>query len=159
MKSLFISLVCASLLLASQESDKALMQHDYKKAFRLLSKEAKSGDAEAQYNLALMYYMGDGVDQNVSMSAKLLESSAKSGFEAAKDNVGRVYMQVLEFDKALPWLEENAKNGDVGAYYLLSEIYVEKENFKEAKKWAGKAIKAGNEDAKLLWDKYNLEKY
>ncbi|WP_457746125.1 tetratricopeptide repeat protein [Sulfurimonas sp.] len=159
MKFWLLFILSFVIVYASQQSDMALANHNYKKAFELLSKEAKSGDAEAQYNLALMYYMGDGVEQNVSMSAKLLDRSAKAGFRAAKDNVGRIYMQLLKFNEALPWLLENATNGDRGAYYLLAEIYVEQENFKEAKKWAYKAIKAGNSDAKLLWNKYNLERY
>lgn len=129
------------------------------KAFELLTKASKQGSCEAQYNLALMYYMGDGVEQNISKAAELLERSAQKGYLKAVDNVGRVYMQLLKLDKALPWLEKNTKNGDTEANYLLAEIYVEKEDFHQAKKYAKKAIEEGSLAAKDLWDTYNLSSY
>jgi len=128
-------------------------------AFYYLDKASKNNHAEATFNLALMYYIGDGIDQNISMSAKLLESSAESGYKKAIDNVGRVYMQLLKFDKAIQWLKVNVKNGDIQANYLLSEIYVENEDFKNAKINAKIAIDNGNLDAKNLWDTYKLSNY
>jgi TPR repeat protein len=103
--------------------------------------------------------MGDGIDQNISMSAKLLDSSATAGYEKSIANVGRIYMQLLKFDKAIKWLKVNAKNGDIQANYLLAEIYVEKGEFKNAKINAKIAIDNDNLDAKNLWDTYNLSKY
>jgi TPR repeat protein len=68
-------------------------------------------------------------------------------------------MQLLKFDKAIPWLEKNANNGDVNAYYLLAEAYCNEEKFKDAKKWAQKSIDNGNSDAVELYKKFNLDKY
>jgi TPR repeat protein len=158
--SLFVVfLIFVSNLVASVQSDEALANHNYKKAFEILTKEAKSGDIVAKYNLALMYYMGDGTEQNISKTALLLEDAAKHNYKKAIDNIGRIYMQLLKFDKAIPWLQKNIENGDIEALYLLSEIYIEKGEFKKAKKLVKKAIKFGNNEAKKLWDEYNLEKY
>jgi TPR repeat protein len=111
-----------NILNASQLSDEALAQGNFTKAFKLLSKEAKDGDAQAEYNLALMYYQGDGVKRDIEKSAELLESSAQKGYKKAIDNVGRIYMQLLKFDKAKKWLTINAKNGDESAKELLKSI-------------------------------------
>ena len=119
-------LLLFSLLLnplsASERSDNALAQGDFSQALKLLTQEAKSGSAESQYNLALMYYRGDGVDYNLTKSAELLESSAQQGYTRAIENVGRIYMQLLKFEKAKKWLKINVKNGDEGAAELLKSI-------------------------------------
>jgi TPR repeat protein len=132
---------------------------DKHKALQLLGEASKEGRAEAQYNLALMYYMGDGVEQNVTKTAQLLERSAKQNYKKAIANVGRIYMQILDFDKAIYWLSINAKNGDTQAEYLLAELYVEKGDFKNAKTHAQKAMNNGNLDAKQLYNDYNLSSY
>jgi len=107
---------------ASQLSDTALAQGDFTKAFKLLQQEARDGSAQAEYNLALMYYRGDGVKQNIEKSAELLEKSAKKGYKLAIQNVGQIYMQLLKFDKAKKWLKINAQNGDANAKELLKSI-------------------------------------
>ncbi len=166
MKSLVVLFLVISLGYANSNDDfkKGMnyllgIKKDKIQAFYYLKKASQNNHAEASYNLALMYYMGDGIDQNISMCAKLLESSAKDGYKKSIDNVGRIYMQLLKFDKAIEWLKINAKNGDIEANYLLAEIYVEKGIFKDAKTNAKVAIDNGNLDAKNLWDSYNLSKY
>lgn len=111
-----------SSLNASNSSNDALAHGDFKKALKLLNQEIKTGDATAEYNLALMYYRGDGVEQNLTKSAELLESSAQKGYKRAIENVGRIYMQLLQFDKAKKWLQINANNGDKSAQELLKSI-------------------------------------
>jgi TPR repeat protein len=154
---LFFSLVFN--LLANDELYKAFTNKDYKKAFKILTKESEKGDMNAKYNLALMYYQGDGTDINVTKTAELLDQAASMGHKKAIQNVGRIYMQLLKFDKASFWLEKSAEQGDKEAYYLLAEIYCEQEKFPHAKKWAKKSMDSGNIESKELWDRYHLENY
>jgi len=135
------------------------IKQDKTKAFYYLNKASKANNAEASYNLALMYYIGDGIDQNISMSAKLLENASNLGYKKAVDNVGRIYMQLLKFDKAIKWLKINAEAGDIQANYLLAEVYVQKDDFKDAKINAKIAIDNGILEARNLWNDYNLSKY
>jgi len=158
-KLLFIILLASMLYSSSDTALDALNKGDYKKAFSILDSRFKHGNINATYNLSLMYYKGYGVDQNISKAAQLLEIAAKSGHKKAVQNVGRIYMQIMNFDKAAKWLQINAKMGDTGAYYLLAEIYVEQEKFKKAKKWAKKAMDAGNKEASVLWQQYDLQNY
>jgi len=122
-------------------------------------KSSEQNNSDAKYNLALMYYNGDGVDLNVTKSAELLESAANAGHQIAKKNIGRVYMQLINLEKAAEWFEKNADDGDNGAYYFLSEIYCQLEKFDKAKIWAKKAIDSGNKEAEVLYKKYELQKY
>ncbi len=121
-KHTLILTLLLTTLTASQLSNNAIAQGDFTKAFKTLTQEAKKGDAQAEYNLALMYYRGDGVKRNIAKSAELLELSAQKGYKKAIDNVGRIYMQLLKFDKAKKWLTINAQNGDENAKKLLKSI-------------------------------------
>jgi len=170
MKILLILLTLSSLLLSNTSAQikfdlgmqyllgKGVTQNK-QKAFQYLEEASKLGNAEAQYNLALMYYLGDGIKQDTSKSLTLLESSAKLGYKKAIENIGRIAMQLLKFDKALYWLKINARHGDIQANYLIAEIYVSKEDFKNAKIYASKAINSGNKNAEILWKEYKLSKY
>ena len=146
-------------LFANDELYRAFENKDFKKAFELLTISSNNGDINAKYNLALMYYQGDGIDINVTKTLELLDEAASKGHKGALQNVGRIYMQMINFDKASYWLEKNAEAGDEEAYYLLAEIYCEQEKFPHAKRWAKKSIDSGNPNAKELWNKYNLGKY
>ena len=54
------------------------MRQDYGKAFEWYLKAANQGDVDAQLNIGLMYYKGEGVLQN--------EDNAKEYFGKACDN-------------------------------------------------------------------------
>jgi len=154
---LLLSLVLT--LYATDEIADAFASHDYPRAFKLLQKASDKGDINAKYNLALMYYRGDGTKQDIKKSLGLLEVAASHGNKKALQNIGRIYMQAIKFDKAAYWLEKNAAHGDENAYYLLAQIYCSQEKFSLAKKWAKKSMKSGNEESKLLYKEYQLDKY
>ncbi len=135
------------------------VHQDIDEAFLWLEKAAAQDYADAQYNLALMYYRGDATDQNITKTAQLLERAAQQGHQGAIANVGRIYMQLLDFEHAVVWLEKNAFNHDQEAYYLLAEIYCEQEKFSQAKQWAKKSKDSGNAQAEILWKKYHLQDY
>ena len=101
---------------------------DAKQAFYYLSQASKHKHRDAEFNLALMYYNGDATESNITKSLELLEDAANGGQKAAIANIGRIYMQDFQFDKATKWLKINVKNGDEEARYLLQEIYTQKEN-------------------------------
>ncbi len=170
MKLFILIFLLLSALYAEQNSEKfekgmeyllgsQSVKQDKRKAFEYLSEASKEGDAAAEYNLALMYYMGDGVDQNLSASLKLLNTSALKGYKHSIENIGRIYMMDYQFSKAIKWLKINAKNGDAQANYFLAEIYVQKEDFKSAKLYAQKAIESGIVEAEALYKEYKLSTY
>ncbi len=81
------------------------------------------GDADAQYNLGLMYENGKGVLQNDKTAVKWYRLAAKQGDADAQYNLGLMYENgkgVLQNDKtAVKWYRLAAKQGDADAQYNL----------------------------------------
>jgi TPR repeat protein len=61
---------------------------DYKSAFEYWTKAAELGDAEAHYNLSIMYDLGDGVEKDEKKQVYHLEVAAIGGHVLARHNLG-----------------------------------------------------------------------
>ena len=61
----------------------ALAQGDYQKAAAILQTMANDGDAEAQFNLALLYQQGRGVNPDNNLSSYWLAMAARQGLAQA----------------------------------------------------------------------------
>ena len=66
-------------------------EQDYKYAFYLWTKSAEQGNADAQYNLGVMYYHGQGVKQDEKKAFYLWTKSAEQGHADAQYNLGIMY--------------------------------------------------------------------
>ena len=77
---------------------------------------ADQGDAQAQYNLGVMYYEGQGVSQDYSAAMKLFRMAADQGNARAQCNLGVVYYQgqgvPQNTSEALRWLHKAQVQGD-----------------------------------------------
>ena len=60
-------------------------------AFAWTQKAADQGDTEAQYNLGVMYYNGDGVAQNFQQALAWYQEAATHGLAGAQFNLGLMY--------------------------------------------------------------------
>lgn len=56
-----------------------------------LIKAANNGDAESQYKLGNMYYLGEGVSRNYFEAIKWYREAAKQGHAKAQNNLGVMY--------------------------------------------------------------------
>ncbi|MBR4824785.1 MAG: sel1 repeat family protein [Spirochaetaceae bacterium] len=104
------------------------MEQNYVKSLEWYGKTIKLGDDlglfhsvndNAKFMVGIMYYSGEGIEQNYEKAFRLLKDAAEQGVYDAYPIIGDMY------------------------YY---GEYVEK-NFEEATKWYGKAAKLGNEYA------------
>ena len=64
---------------------------DYATALREWRPLAEQGDAEAQFNLGLMYYKGRGVPQDYAEAVKWYRKAAEQGVAEAQYNLGFMY--------------------------------------------------------------------
>ena len=64
---------------------------DYEQAAKLYSPLAKKGNAEAQYNLGVMYRAGRGVPQDYKEARKWYRLAAEQGNALAQFNLGWMY--------------------------------------------------------------------
>ena len=77
-------------------------EKDYSLIARLLEQAASLDHPHAQYNLAVMYQKGDGVEQNMNKSFFWYEKAAHSNLVIAQYNLGMIYFEgaIVEKDEA-----------------------------------------------------------
>jgi len=66
------------------EQEKAKQAETLKKTIAFQKKRAEDGSASAQYELAVRYLKGDGLDKDVETGRKWLEKSAAQDYSLAK---------------------------------------------------------------------------
>lgn len=120
--------------------------------------KAQEGDAEAQYQLGLLYFNGQGIIHSWTEAIKWFSLSADQGNANALYQLGLLYKQSLNETLRLPpevigcW-REAAKRGDADAQNELGECYYRglgvEESKTEAVKWWQKAADQGHADAQI----------
>jgi len=88
-----------------------------------LKKQAKDGDAEAQYELAKAYISGQGVSKDVKQGMEWLEKSAILEHAGAQDALWVMYRKgfspylAKDPKRALEWLKKSADHNYATAEY------------------------------------------
>jgi len=119
-----------------------------------LHKQAKEGNAEAQYQLANAYLSGNGVPIDLKQGVEWLEKAAKLEHAAAQNALSVMYRKGFppEIPKdpkqGLVWLRKSAEHGYATAEYNLALLYRDGDgetgisrNPKEAATWFRKAAR------------------
>ena len=81
----------------------AYQRGDFPAALNFWKPLAEQGHADAQYNVALIYYAGEGVPRDDAEGAKWLRMAAEQGVANAQNNLGVMYAE----GRGLP--EDNAE--------------------------------------------------
>ena len=88
---------------------------DYVAAFEILRPLAEQGDAEASFNLGVMYANGLGVTQNDTEAVHWYWLAATQGNSAAQNNLGLMYFegrgQLQDYVMAHMWFNIAGANG------------------------------------------------
>jgi TPR repeat protein len=132
-------------------------------SFQLYQPKANQGDADAQFNLALLNYHGVGTPQDTRYAIYWYTKAAEQGHANAQYKLGRLYMygygeEVQEGSKwAAYWLTKAAEKGSVHAQYSLGRNYQygdrAPQDYKQAFFWYTKAAEQGHYIAKENRDK------
>lgn len=151
MKCIKVLVLCAGLLLVFT----GLLQAEpsYSEA---LVQRAKSGDAEAQYDLGWVYYEGEGVIQDYKEAVKWFRLAAEQGDAPAQCSLGYMYGNgdgvIQDYKEAAKWCRLAAEQGDASAQHNLGWMYGKGEgviqDYKESYFWFLIATANGHEDAK-----------
>lgn len=128
---------------AIQRGNEEVKENFYSFYSKQLEKYAKSGDAQAQYEVGYAHQKGDGVDRNIKTAAEWYMMAADQGHEQATDKFYSFYSKMLE---------KTAKDGDTRAQYETGNAYlsgngVKKDN-ETAAEWLQKSMLQGHEAAK-----------
>ncbi|CAB4393339.1 unnamed protein product [Rhizophagus irregularis] len=115
------------------QNKKNIKNDDQNEIIKLL-KLAKNGDIKAQYNLAICYQNGNGIETNHKKAFKWLLNSVENGNLDAQYNLAIFYMDGIGVQKdekeAFKWFLKSEQS----SYYLDTED--EKENFEKYLKLA-----------------------
>lgn len=100
-KALFVAILLALAPLPSISQDfnvglAAYQRGDYATTLKEWKPLAEQGDADAQYNLGVMYGDGDGVPQDYAEAMRWYRAAARQGNASAQYNLGG-YFSLLTF--------------------------------------------------------------
>lgn len=88
---------------------------DYQTAHKQFTFLATNDEAEAQYNLAFMFYGGEGISQDDRQALFWFEQAAKLGHAPAQDTLAYMYLNGRGVDpdrvQAYAWYTLAAENG------------------------------------------------
>ena len=138
------------------------LKKEYTEAVKWFRKAADMGEPNAQYNLGICYYNGQGVKQNFEEAVKWLKKAAEQGIVFAQYNLGVCYYSgqgvKQDFEEAVKWFRIAADQEFPAALYNLGLCYATgkgvKKNRSEAKKWFRKAAGLGNASAQKALESF-----
>ena len=138
---------------AQAECQKAL--HEAEEAQR--KRATNEGNAEAMFNLGLLYANGQGVTQDYVRAREWYEKAAEKGFPSAMGNLGVLYHNgqgvAQDYARAREWYEKAAEKGFPRAMGNLGVLYHNDQgvaqDYAKAREWYEKAAANGNATAML----------
>ena len=163
---LFLAAVSSAQAQSYRDGLQAFRAGQAEKAYEIWNPLADTGDALAQFGLALIYERGsETIPQDLDAAVKWYELAAVQGVAAAQNNLGHMYSQGLgvQQDKAraVELWREAAKAGHSTAYYNLGLAYFRgdgtEKNEIEATQWFAQAADAGLKDGQFaIGEMYRL---
>ena len=111
----------------------AAMRGDYETAYREFQLAAENGLSLAQYNLAILYFMGQGVEQNDEQAFFWTREAAQQGHLGAQYNLGSLYLDgrgvAQDANTGRDWMERAARAGHGPAAISLARMLQERRPF------------------------------
>jgi TPR repeat protein len=89
--------------------------------------KARAGDMDAQYNLGIMYYHGEGVEKDHDEALKWFHLAAEQNDAEAQYNLGFMYGRGEGGPKnhrlSMEWFQRSAAQGHAGAREILEKMF------------------------------------
>lgn len=141
-----------SALEAMAKGQEYVRQQNPAAAGRCYRVAADLGNAEAQYNLGILYEHGLGIAQDSTEAVKWYRQAAEQGYAAAQLSLGVLYEigggVTQDYAEAVKWYRQAAAQGDALAQNNLGWLYETghgvTQNSVEAVKWYRQAAAQGN---------------
>ncbi|MCP4699770.1 MAG: tetratricopeptide repeat protein [Gammaproteobacteria bacterium] len=114
-------------------------------------KQAQKGSANAQYNLGVAYWKGQGIVQDYTEAVELFHKAVKQGNASAQYNLGIACWEgqgiARDYTEAVKWFRKAAEQGDAPAQHNLGLACRQgrgtAQNHTEAVKWFRNAAEQG----------------
>ena len=122
----------------------------------VLIKNAAEGDTDAEFDLAVCYEQGAGVEQDMAEAMKRFRRAADAGHAEAQYKLGAAYAYGIQveqdYDQALTWYQRAAEQGQVDSQYALGMTYCYgigvEPDAETASQWYDKAAAQGHRRAR-----------
>jgi uncharacterized protein len=133
---------------------------DFKTAMREWLPVAERGDANAQFNVGLLYAGGKGVPQDHKKAAEWYRKAAEQGVGAAEYNLGVMYANgdgvPRDVHEAVKWLQRAADAGIPMGREELADLYGSSGNYAKSLEWHKQEAEKGDPvaqfDLALMYD-------
>ena len=141
-----------------------LEQGDFDSARECFLKSAEQGYYLAMYNLACMYYFGDGVEKNDEEAFRWYNEATEHGDAEAANRVGVFFENGIgcekSLEKAFDYYLRSAQMGSLSGMANVGQCYLEgkgtEQNVVSGLTWMGAASEKGNGIASLMMGEYCL---
>lgn len=150
-------LMCACGVIAGDFEDGmvAFNKKDFSVALVKFKSLAEQGNANAQYNIGVMYRQGLGVTQDYAEALRWYKLAAVQGIAGAQFNAGVFYEKgrgvAINFAEAMRWYKLAAEQGYVDAQSNMGILYGKgqgvPQDFVRAHMWVNLAATNGDADA------------
>jgi len=129
---------------------------DIEEAVKWYTLAAEQGHTQAQFNLAMMYFVGEDVPKDFDITAKWLKLAAEQGEAASQNALAVLYFngQGVEknHDEAIKWWKRSANNGNASAQISIGAMHYDgkgvEKDMVQALMWHDISILNGSEDGK-----------
>lgn len=148
---LILALTSCATNMTNQSAVATYNAGNYEESFKMLKELADKGDVRAQRNLAIFYYNGKGVKQDLNESSKWFDKADNTEYLIVKEKADRgdvvAQYELYFFHKdgkgvkqdnieAIKWLEKSVDGGYLKAKKVLGNVYFEgkivKQDYKKA---------------------------
>jgi CHAT domain-containing protein/TPR repeat protein len=131
-----------SIVVSAENQEEVESPSSQATSFQAIVEKAERGDADAQYNLGVMYYLGKEVAQNDIEAAKWFRKAAKQGHAGAYGSLGWLLITQGKFDEAQSLTEKaQKKQPHVFAWLInLGHIYLLKGDRQTARSYYQEAL-------------------
>lgn len=134
---------------------------DFETALREFTVAAENGLDLAQYNLAILYFTGQGVEPDMEKAFHWTEAAALQGHINAQFNLGSLYLEGMgvgkDTAKGIEWFSRAGKAGHADAAFALANFYEDGDIVARdrvtAHAWANQAAYNDHSDAQELVEK------
>lgn len=112
--------------LARQDDNHEMAAKDNKQLFLNSLEAAENGDIDSQFSVGVMYYHGNGIDQDYEQAAKWFRKAAEHNSTDAQFALGGVYLHgegvEQDYNQAAYWFQQAANQGHDLAIERLEEL-------------------------------------
>ena len=132
------------------KGDEFFQAGNYLEAIKWYKKSSDNGNFFATYNIACMYYFGDGVKRNVDEAIAYFIKATEQGDKEAANRLGTIFLaDKKDKENALKYLKLSADKKSLGGLHSYGQLLLDDGNV-EGLKYIEEASKLGNGEASLF---------